>query len=104
MKKLLVKIGLGPKKLRTRTTGSNTEQAVTVIPPVIAARATTTLVAVTGGHIYMTRLAGEHYHTRRSCGHIMGREQKVVEKCLDCALGQVRLRLRVILSQGDQHT
>jgi hypothetical protein len=96
---------LGPKKLRTRTTGINTEQAITVIPPVVAARATTTtLVAVTGGHIYMTRLAGERYHTRRNCGHIMGREQKVIEKCLDCALGQVRLSLRVILSEGDQHT
>ncbi len=51
MKQLLVQIGLGPKKLRARTTGTNTEQAITVIPPVVAARATTTLVAVTGGHI-----------------------------------------------------
>ena len=85
MKKLLVKIGLGPKKPRTRATGINTEQAATVIPPVIAARATTATVAATGGHIYMTRLAGEKYHTRRRCGHIMGRDQKVIEKCLDCA-------------------
>ena len=71
---------------KTRTTGINTEQAITVIPPVVAARATTTtLVAVTGGHIYMTKLAGERYHTRRNCGHIMGREQKVMQNCLDCA-------------------
>ena len=83
---VVVKIGLGPKKLCTGTTGINTEQAITVIPPVVAARATTTtLVAMTGGHIYMTRLAGERYHTRRNCGHIMGREQKVIQKCLDCA-------------------
>jgi hypothetical protein len=74
VKRLLVKIGLGPKKPRTRTTGINTEQAVTVIPPLIAARATTTTVAATGGHIYMTRLAGERYHTTRNCGHIMGRD------------------------------
>jgi hypothetical protein len=86
LKKLLVKIGLGPKKLHTRTAGINTEQAITMIPPVVAARATTTtLVAVTGGHIYMTRLAGERYHMRRNCGHTKGREQKVIEKCLDCA-------------------
>ena len=76
---------VGEDKPRTRTTGINTEQAVTEIPPVIAARATTTTVAATGGHIYMTRLAGETYHTRRNCGHIMGRDQKVIEKCLDCA-------------------
>ena len=84
---VLVEIGLGPKKLRTRSTGiNNTEQAITVIPPVVAARATTTtLVAVTGGQIYMTRLAGECYHTRKNCGHIMGREQKVIQKCWDCA-------------------
>ena len=69
LKKLLVKVGLGgPKKLRT-------EQAIPVIPR----------VAATGGHIYMTKLAGERYHTRNNCGHIMGREQKVLEKCLDCA-------------------
>ncbi len=86
LKKLLVKVGLGPKKQCTRTTGINTEQAITVIPPVVAAKATTTtLVAVTGGHIYMTRLAGERCHTRRNCGHIIGREQKVIEKCLDFA-------------------
>ena len=82
-----MKIGLGPKKLRTRTAGINTEQAITMIPPVVARRATTTtLVAVvTGSHIYITRLAGERYHMRRSCGHIKGREHKVMEKCLACA-------------------
>ena len=85
VKKLLMKIGIGPKKPRTRTMGIITEQAATVIPPVIAARATTTTVAATGGHIYMTRLAGERYHMRTNCGHIMGRDQKVIEKCLDCA-------------------
>ncbi len=85
VKKLLVKIGLGPKKPRTRTTGINTEQAATAIPPVIAARATTATVAARGGNVYITRLVGERYHTRRNCGHIMGRDQKVIEKCLDCA-------------------
>ena len=69
LKKLLVKVGLsGPKKLHN-------EQAIPVIPR----------VAATGGHIYMTKLAGERYHTRNNCGHIMGREPKVIEKCLDCA-------------------
>jgi hypothetical protein len=64
--------------------GINTEQAATVIPPVSAERATTTAVTMTSGHIYMTRMAGENYHTKRNCGHIMGRDQKVHEKCVDC--------------------
>ena len=84
LKKLLESIGFGPKKPRMRTMGINTEQAATVIPPVSAARTTTATVTMTSGHIYMTRLAGEKYHTRRNCGHIMGKDQKVYEKCLDC--------------------
>ncbi len=83
LKKLLESLGLGPKKPLMRTMGI-TEQAASVIPPVSAARATTATVTMTSGHIYMTRLAGERYHTRRNCGHIMGRDQKVYEKCLDC--------------------
>ena len=84
VKTLLNWIGLGPKRPRLRTMGINTEQAATVLPPASAARATTAAVTTTSGHIYMTRLAGEKYPTRRNCGHIMGRDQKVYEKCLDC--------------------
>ena len=84
VKNLLIWIGLGPKRPRVRAMGINTEQAATVIPPVSATRATTATVTTTSGHIYMTRLAGEKYHTRRNCGHVIGRDQKVYEKCLDC--------------------
>ena len=89
LKTFLVKMGLGgQKKVRTRTSGINTENAIPVIPPPPAAApraTTTTLVATTSGSIYMTRLAGECYHTRRNCGHLANRERKVIEKCLDCA-------------------
>ena len=85
LKKLLVKSGLGPKMSRTRTAGINRAGDHNDPAGGCSESDDNYLVAVTGGHIYMTRLAGERYHMRRNCGHINGREQKVIEKCLDCA-------------------
>ncbi len=37
----------------------------------------------TADNIYITTLAGQRYHTRINCGHIIGRDQKKFDKCLD---------------------
>ena len=83
VQKLLSWIGLESKKPRTRTMGINTEVAAEAAPLLPTAAATAVNTA-TNGCINITTLAGQKYHTRRNCGHIIGRDQKKLDKCLDC--------------------
>ena len=80
---LLSWIGRGSKKPRTRTMGINTEAAAE-LTPLLPTAATVEVNRATVGHIYITTIAGQKYHTRINCGHIIGRDQKKFDKCLDC--------------------
>ena len=83
VQKSLSWIGLESKRPRTRTMGINTEEAAEAAPLLPTAAATAVHTA-TSGCIYITTLAGQRYHTRMNCGHIIGRDKKDFEKCLDC--------------------
>ena len=80
---LLSWIGLGSKKPRTRTMGINTE-AAEELTPLLPTAATVEVSRAVVGHIYITTIAGQKYHTRVNCGHIIGRNQKNFDKCWDC--------------------
>ncbi len=60
----------------------NTEAAAEAAP-VLPTAAAIEVNTATVGHSYITRLAGQKYHTRRNCGQIIGRDQKKFDKCLD---------------------
>ena len=83
VKKLLSWIGLGSKKPRARKMCINTEPAAE-LTPLLPKAATVEVNRATVGHVYITTIAGQKSHTRVNCGHIIGRDQKIFEKCLDC--------------------
>ena len=89
--RLMLHMGLGPTWPITRTRSTATDatapvpaEAVPVPVPEPVPVLGAAVARATTGTILFT-FVGEKYHTRRNCGHVVGRKTTSYAKCLDCA-------------------
>ena len=80
-------MGLGSARPTTRTRSTATDATEPVLAEEVPVPVPVPVAAVaraTAGTILLTYV-GEKYHTRRNCGHVVGRKTTSYPKCLDCA-------------------
>ena len=84
--RLMLHMGLGPTRPTTRTRSTATDATEPVLAEEVPVPVPVPVAAVaraTVGTILLTYV-GEKYHTRRNCGHVVGRKTTSYPKCLDC--------------------